>query len=386
MTTTTKTASVHWLGAGLSSGSGIRELARSGRPMTLWNRTVEKASAALQGGRFPNAKVSALDLTRLEQALEPGDIAVSMLPAPMHPEIAELCLARGANLVTTSYLSDAMKALHAQAASRGLSFVNESGLDPGIDHLFAHKLVAEYRKSPAFSPRHELEFVSYCGGVPDEPGAFKYKFSWSPVGVLRALTNQARYVCQGREKTVARVWDDLSSMEILGERFETYPNRDSVPYLAEYGFEPSWDVKTFVRGTIRLDGWAAAWRPIFDMIPSATPADLERVSAELWSKHAYQDGEKDRVVLYVALRARTKEPGGAAGPIAWSRYYGLDERGSGADTAMSRLVSLPAVLAVEMVAGGRAPKGVSGAPKDEAELERWLKRLDGYGVRVHSGR
>ncbi len=370
------TNTVHWLGAGLSSGAGIRELARSGRPLILWNRTVEKARAVLGSG---GARVERYDSAGLEAALAPGDIAVSMLPAPMHPEIAKICLARKAHLVTTSYLSDAMRAFDAPAKALGLSFLNESGLDPGIDHLFAHKLLAEYRADPNFNSANELDFVSYCGGVPAVPGDFKYKFSWSPVGVLRALTNPARCVEDGLEKKTARVWDNVSRLEILGEPFEAYPNRDSVPYLAEYGFEPSWKVRTFVRGTLRLGGWAEAWKPIFDMIPAASPADLERLSAELWDKHAYRDNEQDRVVLYVALKASS------AGKTAWSRYYALDERGSGADTAMTRLVSLPAVFAVEGVATGRAPHGVSGAPKDLAEIERWLARLKAAGVHLLGG-
>lgn len=368
-------STVHWLGAGLSSGAGIRELARSGRRMVLWNRTPEKARAALAlAGESPNARVEAFTLGGLEKALAPGDIVVSMLPAPMHPEIARCCLGRKANLVTTSYLSDAMRALDGQAKALGLSFVNESGLDPGIDHLFAHKLVAEYRAWPGFGAGQELEFVSYCGGIPKVPGDFKYKFSWSPVGVLRALTSPARHIEDGREKTVSRVWEAVRRLEILGERFEAYPNRDSVPYLAEYGFESSWSVRTFVRGTLRLDGWAGAWEAIFDRIPTATPQELERISAELWDKHAYRDGEQDRVVLYVALKAST------GGKAFWSGHYALDECGSGADTAMTRLVSLPAVFAVEGVAEGRAPLGVSGAPKDAAEIARWLARLKAAGV------
>ena len=367
---------VHWLGAGLSSGAGIRELARSGRPMTLWNRTVAKAREALGGAA--GAEVQAFEPARLASALRPGDVAVSMLPAPMHPEIAKLCLERGAHLVTTSYLSDAMRALDKDVAARKLSFVNESGLDPGIDHLFAHKLVAEYRRSPAFSTDNELEFISYCGGIPKVPGEFKYKFSWSPVGVLRALTNQARWVGDGKEKTASRCWDALSRLELRGEVFETYPNRDSVPYLKEYGFDAAWKVKTFVRGTIRLGGWAEAWKGIFAMIPTAKPEDLERVSAELWDKHAYRPGEEDRVVLHVSLAAKRD------GKTVWAGSYGLDECGSGADTAMTRLVSLPAVFAVESVLEGRAPKGVSGAPHDEAEIGRWLGRLADAGVRVLS--
>jgi saccharopine dehydrogenase (NADP+, L-glutamate forming) len=280
--------------------------------------------------------------------------------------------------VTTSYVSDTMRAYHAKAEGLGLSFINESGLDPGIDHLLAHKLVAEYRQAPEFNGTNALTFRSYCGGFPKHAGEFRYKFSWSPAGVLRALTNQARFIKDGTETRVTRAWEAVTNLKLLGETFEVYPNRDSLPYLAEYGFAPSWNVEEFVRGTIRLGGWKTAWAGIFAQIPTATPERIEQLGAELWSKYAYDEGEEDRVVLYVGLEARQGDK------LKWSRFYALDESGTGRDTAMARLVSLPATYAIESIERGTAPKGVSGAPHEQAELARWMREFEKAGVKFHS--
>lgn len=375
-----KTRKIHWLGAGLSSGPGIRAIAQSGRALVLWNRTIEKARAALDGVTVgPEVSVHSFSLEAFQAELGAGDIVVSMLPATMHPEIAELCLAKTAHLVTTSYISDAMRAFHERAAAQGLCFVNESGLDPGLDHLLAHRLVAEYRASSAFTPNASLRFRSYCGGFPRDAGPFRYKFSWSPLGVLRALTNPARFIGEGRQATVTKAWEAVTDLTLLGETFEVYPNRDSLPYIGEYGFESEWNIDVFVRGTIRLSGWKQAWSSIFARIASSSPAELEALSQHLWNQYAYLEGEEDRVVLYVALEARVE------GRVTWSRCYALDESGSGRDTAMARLVSLPATYAVEAIEQGAAPRGVSGAPYEASEIDRWLGELRKEGVHLKQG-
>ena len=375
-----KTHKIHWLGAGLSSGPGIRAIARSGRTFILWNRTIEKARAALEGGAVcPEVSARSFSFEAFQAALGAGDIVVSMLPATMHPEVAELCLSKTAHLVTTSYISDAMRAFHERAAAQRLCFVNESGLDPGLDHLLAHRLIAEYRASSAFTPNASLSFRSYCGGFPREAGPFRYKFSWSPLGVLRALTNPARFISEGREATVTKAWEAVTDLTLLGETFEVYPNRDSLPYVSEYGFESDWKIDVFVRGTIRLSGWKQAWSSIFARISSSSAAELEALSQDLWNQYAYLEGEEDRVVLYVALEARVE------GRVTWSRFYALDENGSGRDTAMARLVSLPATYAIETIEQGSAPQGVSGAPHKSREIDRWLGELKKQGVHLKQG-
>ena len=154
--------------------------------------------------------------------------------------------------------------------------MNEVGLDPGIDHLMAHDLVARYRASPAYHADNVLSFTSYCGGVPKIPNPFKYKFSWAPVGVLKALRSPSRSLRDFKELKVDRPWNAITGYDAplpQPESFEVYPNRDSYPFMEDYRFDKGWKVKDFVRGTIRLNGWAKAWDPVFKEIETLSGPD-----------------------------------------------------------------------------------------------------------------
>ena len=369
---------IHWLGAGLSSGPGIRRMASQSTPLVLWNRTLAKAEEILGASTKTPARV--FGAADVEAALVAGDIVVSMLPAPMHPSIADICLRKGAHLVTTSYLSDAMRALHNAAQEKNLCFLNECGLDPGLDHMLAYKLVAEYRSSPTFLQKqtpdeHTLAFSSCCGGFPRVENDFRYKFSWSPLGVLRALRSPARAVQDGVVKNIAQPWTATQPFTLGSEKFEMYPNRDSMPYLREYGFDAAWNVRDFVRGTLRPAGWRAAWRDVFAHVESDSDVELAATADRLWKKHAYQDGEADRVVLAVSLVAKC-----TTGEVVFSRSYVVDECGTRDRSAMGLLVSLPATFAIDWILEGKAPVGVGGAPRDAATIDDWFLRLAREGV------
>ena len=145
--------------------------------------------------------------------------------------------------------------------------MNEIGLDPGIDHLMAHKLIEDFKSSKTIDTETEISFLSYCGGVPKIPNDFKYKFSWSPLGVLKALRSPSRSMKDFKIFDVNRPWDAIThyiSPLAKPEEFEVYPNRDSIPFMQQYKFDPDWKVKQFVRGTLRLNGWAKAWSEIFE--------------------------------------------------------------------------------------------------------------------------
>ncbi len=208
--------------------------------------------------------------------LSVGDVVVSMLPASLHPKIARLCIEAGTHFVSTSYLSDEMRALDATARARGLTFMNEVGLDPGLDHMLAHLLVAELG-SIGPCPR-AVSLRSYCGGFPERVDAFKYRFSWSPVGVLRALKTPARWVSAGNTLSDTHPWRHVAALRLGSDTFDAYPNRDSMPYIAEYGFHPDWRVHDFVRGTLRPEGWAAAWREIFSVLESSNEDRLSELA------------------------------------------------------------------------------------------------------------
>lgn len=364
---------IHWCGTGLSSIPGLRRLIEAGHPVVVWNRTVAKAEAEV--GDIAS-DIRPYSLEALAAALQPGDIAVSMLPADQHVGIAKTCLQKGAHFCSSSYIAPEMRDLDQAFREAGLVSINEVGLDPGIDHLMAHDLIARYRASKTYHADNILSFTSYCGGVPKVANAFRYKFSWAPAGVLKALRSPSRSLRNFSELRVARPWDAITSYDAplqQHETFEVYPNRDSYPFMQDYRFEPYWKVRDFVRGTIRLNGWADAWAGIFAEIeglegkPAAeVDAALNARAAALLKDNSYAEGEPDRAVLFVSLKAEL------AGKPVYHETWAMDAWGDVRGTAMGRLVSVPVSLAVEAVLTREIPAGVHAAPHDPRLLARWL--------------
>jgi saccharopine dehydrogenase-like NADP-dependent oxidoreductase len=364
---------IHWCGTGLSSGPGLRRLLENGHKMVVWNRTVEKAREMV--GHLTE-DVRAFSLTALTDALQPGDIAISMLPADQHVSIAKACLAKGANFVSSSYIAPEMRALDLEFKAQSLVSVNEVGLDPGIDHLMAHDLVARYRTSAGYDADNILSFTSYCGGVPKIPNAFKYKFSWAPVGVLKALRSPSRSLRNFQELKADRPWNAITAYDAplpTPESFEVYPNRDSYPFMEDYRFEKNWKVKDFVRGTIRLNGWTQAWEPVFREIETLSGPSgevrLAEMAAEFLKDNSYAEGEPDRVVLFVSLKADR------GGKSVFHETWAMDAWGDEKGTAMGRLVSTPVSFAVESVLKKEFAPGVHAAPHDGKILTSWLEQV-----------
>lgn len=366
---------IHWCGTGLSSGPGLRRLLENGHKVVVWNRTVAKAQEVV--GSL-TTDVRPYSLEALTAALEPGDIAISMLPADQHVGIAKACLAKNANFVSSSYIAPEMRALDGEFKAKGLVSVNEVGLDPGIDHLMAHDLVARYRASPAYHADNVLSFTSYCGGVPKIANPFKYKFSWAPVGVLKALRSPSRSLRDFKELKVDRPWNAITSYDAplpTPESFEVYPNRDSYPFMDDYRFDKAWKVKDFVRGTIRLNGWAKAWDPVFREIETLSGPEgdlrLAAMAEEFLKENAYQPGEPDRVILFVSLKAERD------GKVVFHETWAMDAWGDERGTAMGRLVSMPVSFAVETVLKKEFTPGVHAAPADPKILASWLGQVKG---------
>ena len=213
--------------------------------------------------------------------------------------------------------------------------------------------------------------------MPKIANAFRYKFSWSPLGVLKALRSPSRSIRNFSELRVDRPWNALSSYDAplpTPETFEVYPNRDSVPFIADYRFDPAWPVRDFVRGTLRLNGWSDAWAGVFSEIETLSgpegDARLKEMSDQFWSENAYDEGEPDRVVLCVELKAEKD------GKTVWHKSYVMDAWGDARGTAMARLVSVPVSLAVESVLAREIPAGVSAAPHDPRLVDRWMAEID----------
>jgi len=364
---------IHWCGTGLSAIPGLRKLITDGHDIIVWNRTIEKAKSAV--GDITNS-IKEFNIHKLENQLEKGDIVVSMLPGEWHVPIAKLCLKCQSHFVSSSYISPEMRELHNLALKTSLCLVNEVGLDPGIDHLMAHTLIEDYRNSKDQDDENDISFFSYCGGIPKVKNPFCYKFSWSPLGVLKALKSPSRSIKDFKEFDARRPWDAISTYTAplpVPEEFEVYPNRDSLPFINQYHFNNNWRIKEFVRGTLRLKGWENSWSEIFSEIEKLSGENddkqLTELSDKLWLENAYGKNEVDRVVLVVSLKASNGDK------TKWHKTFVLDAYGDSVSTAMARLVSLPVSFAVEAVAQNKIAPGVSAAPSEMSIVNDWLHKI-----------
>lgn len=206
--------------------------------------------------------ILALDISREAErkaAVGDADIVVSMLPAHLHISIARDCLELGRHLVTASYVSKEMKAMDSAVKDRGLIFMNEVGLDPGIDHMSAMQVIDRIRAQGG----KMLLFESFCGGLvapESDTNLWNYKFTWNPRNVVLAgQGGAAKFIQEGTYKYIPyhKLFRRTEFMEIEGYgAFEAYANRDSLNYREAYGLQ---DVLTLYRGTIRRVGFSKAW-------------------------------------------------------------------------------------------------------------------------------
>lgn len=370
-------AKIHWLGTGLSAIPGLKMLIKNKHSVIVYNRTVDKAIEALSGVNGDYQVVS-FSLKAIEQHASAGDIVISMLPGNFHVPVAELCLSLDAHFVSSSYISDEMRVLNDAAKEKNLCFVNEVGLDPGIDHSMSHALVDDYKASNEFSSNNEHSFLSYCGGLSDVPNDFCYKFSWSPLGVLKALMSTSVSIRDGEVYKVTKPWESVElyplPMPWGKDEFEVYPNRDSLPFIKQYQMDDGLNIKQFVRGTLRYKGWKNAWGEIFSEVDSLDSSiaeeRLKEISDDLWNKYSYKDGEVDRVILTVELKVEN------GSKIVWHKQYLMDTLGNDNGSAMAQLVSCSVALAVEAVLGNEIPSGVTAAPHQSELVSRWLEQAE----------
>ncbi|CAD5225372.1 unnamed protein product [Bursaphelenchus xylophilus] len=214
-----------------------------------------------------NIQSQVVDLNKepevIDGLVEQNDLVISLLPYVYHTGIAKMCIKHRRNMVTSSYISPELQALDEQAKAAEITIMNEAGLDPGIDHMLAME---------CFDRVHEMggkikSFVSFCGGLPApeaSDNALRYKFSWSPKGMLLALMNPARYLMKGQVVEVpgnGGVIDDLYPIDFMpGFSLIGYANRDSTKYLDIYGIQD--ECKTLLRGTLRYQGFVEAIRAL----------------------------------------------------------------------------------------------------------------------------
>jgi len=337
-------------------------------------------------------------------------------------------------MVTASYVKDDMRALDNQARTAGVVLLNEIGVDPGIDHMSAMRVIDHIRSNGG-----ELEsFTSYCGGLPapdanDNP--FGYKFSWSPRGVVLAGKNPARHLKDGRiidipgEDLFANNW--LVEIEGFGE-LEAYPNRDSLPYIDTYGIH---GVKVMLRGTLRYPGWCETlkkiaelglldetdredlagitlaqftskmvnssddlksdvakflgvergsaaisnleWLGLFsdDPIVQGAKSPVDVLAGRMLEMMQYAPGERDMLVMQHEFVA--KYPDRKEKTVSTMIDYGIPD----GDTSMSRTVGLPAAIATRLILEGKIDLTGVQVPVTPAIYEPVLDELESMGIR-----
>jgi len=399
------------LGAGLVAGAHVRYLLdQPDFHVTVASRTLSKAQDIIRG--HPRGEARQLDVTdeaTMEELIRQSDLAVSMLPYVHHPTVARLCVKHRKHMVTTSYVKEPMAQLDQAAKEAGVLLLNEIGVDPGIDHMTAMKVIHRVQHDGG----EITGFTSWCGGLPApeaNTNPFGYKFSWSPRGVLLAGKNSAHYLKDGRDVVVPgeQLFDHYWSVpvEVEGQvtDFEGYPNRDSLPYMQTYGITTT---RTMFRGTLRNVGWCATLRKIVDLglldeqarddmagltfarftarligstgdlkqdlaaflkveedslvirnlewlgllsdepLPLQKGAPIDVLTARMLEKMQYKEGERDMLILQHEFIAQY--PGRQQKITSTMIDFGIPH----GDTSMSRTVGLPAAIGGRMVLQGK---------------------------------
>jgi saccharopine dehydrogenase (NADP+, L-glutamate forming) len=427
------------LGAGLVSRPGVNYLlGQNNLAITVASRTVSKAEKLVKG--HGNGRAAAVDVENdreLAALIRSHDIIISLLPWIHHVKVANLCLENEKNMVTTSYVSEGMKRLDQPVREKKLLFLNEMGVDPGMDHMSAMKIIDTVHAEGG----KILHFHSYCGGLPapeDNDNPFGYKFSWSPRGVILASRNSARFLENG--KIVEIEGKDLflnykiEEIEGLG-KFEVYPNRDSVPYKELYGLK---DAQTVIRGTYRNLGWCDTFKKIVDLglvdetpLPNLKGSTFKKLMAELvgssselkvkedtarklgipvnseiitrleWlglfsndivadfdnrldilsqrlqDKLFFKEGEKDMLILRHRFQVKNKDK---SKDLITSTL--IDFGIPGGDTSMARTVSLPMAIGTRLIAEDKIGlKGVQ-TPVHREIYEPVLRELETLNIKM----
>jgi saccharopine dehydrogenase (NADP+, L-glutamate forming) len=251
------------LGAGRSASTLIRYLIDHSQEGN-WKVIVADISEELakqKTGDHPNASALSLNISdeeMLGRHVNACDLVISLLPPSLHILAAKTCLKHKKDLITASYLSDEIKALDADVRKEGLIFLNECGLDPGIDHMSAKEIIDRIHDEGG----KVLSFRSYTGGLiapesSDNP--WGYKFTWNPRNVILAGQSTATFLHEGKNRYVPyhRLFLETEEIRIDDAHiYDGYANRDSLGYMEVYGLR---DTKTLIRGTLRNRGFCSAW-------------------------------------------------------------------------------------------------------------------------------
>ena len=252
------------IGAGRSSSSLIDYFLSNAKTFS-WHITIADANKKAVESKISNYKEVAIavefdvnNVALREDLIKQSDFVVSMLPAFMHGDVARDCVRLGKHIATASYVSQDMKDLDAEAKQKNLILLNECGLDPGIDHASAMKVIHEIQEKGG----KITSFKSFCGGLvapESNDNPWGYKFSWNPRNVILAGQGTAQFIEEGKLKFIPynRIYTQTETIEVEGYgKFDAYANRDSIGYKEPYGLN---EANTMLRGTLRMPGYCKAW-------------------------------------------------------------------------------------------------------------------------------
>jgi saccharopine dehydrogenase-like NADP-dependent oxidoreductase len=257
------------LGAGRSSSSLINyllEKAAKGWEVTVGDFSENLATEKV--GNFPQGKAIRFDIhdeAASTWAVGQADVVVSLMPAHLHAIVAKICLQLRKHLLNASYVTEEMKSFDEEARSKDLLFLNECGLDPGIDHMSAMQVIDRIKASGG----RVVSFESFTGGLiapeTDPENPWRYKFTWNPRNVVMAGQGTARYLQDGSFKYIPyqQLFQRITHVTVPGfGEYEGYANRDSLKYLQTYGLQ---DISTMLRGTLRNKGYCGAWNVLVQL-------------------------------------------------------------------------------------------------------------------------
>jgi len=315
------------IGAGRSSSSLITYLLHKSETenlhVTIADVSLEFAESKVKNHK--NGSAIALDIFNNEErqnAIKKATIVVSMLPASMHLSVAKDCLTFGKNMVTASYISNEMQALNEEVVKKNLVFMNEIGLDPGVDHMSAMKVIDSIRSKGG----KMLLFESFCGGLvapESDTNLWNYKFTWNPRNVVLAGQGGAsKFLQEGTYKYIPyhKLFRRTEILNIDGYgKFEAYANRDSLKYKSVYGLD---SILTLYRGTIRRVGFSRAWN-IFVQLgmtdDSYTIEDSENMSYRDFTNSFLAYSPSDSVELKLRYYLKIDQD-----DVIWDKLVELD--------------------------------------------------------------
>jgi saccharopine dehydrogenase-like NADP-dependent oxidoreductase len=315
------------IGAGRSCSSLIKYLldksTQENLHITIGDVSLENAQAII--GNHKNATAIQLDVFNADQrvaAIKNAEIVISMLPARFHIEVAKDCVTYNKHMVTASYVSDEMKALDEQVKAKGLVFMNEIGLDPGIDHMSAMQIIDKIHDEGA----KMLLFESFTGGLvapESDTNLWNYKFTWNPRNVVLAgQGGAAMFIQENTYKYIPyhKLFRRTEFLDIDGYgKFEGYANRDSLKYRSLYNLE---NIPTMYRGTIRKVGFSRAWNVFIQLgmtDDTYTIEDSENMSYRDFTNLFLAYSPSDSVELKFRSYLKIEQD-----DIMWDKFLELD--------------------------------------------------------------